>query len=67
MIIKNYDYLSIDLNSIAKGYALDKIHDYLLSEGFVNYLIEIGGEVRTRSDSSKNWIVGIQHPQENTC
>ena len=65
-VIKNNENVSIDLNSIAKGYAIDIIYDYLLNEGFVNYLIEIGGEVRTKSDKTKDWIIGIQHPQKNT-
>ena len=58
----------IDLNSIAKGYAVDMIYDYLNSSkyDFVNYLIEIGGELRSKNNLNKNWIIGIQHPKENS-
>ncbi len=60
--------IKIDLNSIAKGYAVDMIYEYLdsfeldLSE----YLIEIGGEIRSKSKSNNNWIIGIQHPLNNS-
>jgi len=49
----------IDLNSIAKGYAVDIIYNYLKKMSLENFLIEIGGEIRTNGD---NWIIGIQHP-----
>ena len=58
----------IDLNSIAKGYAVDMIYDYLNNSKYdlKNYLIEIGGELRSKNNSDKNWTIGIQNPQENS-
>ena len=53
-----------DLSSVAKGYAVDAISDYLLANNFNNYLIDIGGEIAANG-SSKNgfWTIGIQNPQ----
>lgn len=62
--ITKHKELVFDLSSVAKGYAVDKISDYLLANGFKNYLIDIGGEVAANGSSNKgNWIIGIQDPQ----
>jgi len=50
--------VQIDLSSIAKGFAVDKIIESL---NFDNIFVEIGGEVRSRSDE-KIWKVGINTP-----
>ena len=36
-----------DLSSIAKGYAVQLIHDYLINNNLSNHLIDIGGELIT--------------------
>ena len=55
---------TIDLSSIAKGYAVDAVSNYLLSKDFNNYLIDIGGEIAANGTSKQgNWIIGIQDPQ----
>ncbi len=53
--------LTLDLNGIAKGYALDIIADAL--EG-LDFLLELGGEVvaRGRHPSARHWNVGIERP-----
>jgi len=57
--------LRIDASAIAKGYAVDQL-SYLLEEnGISNYLVDIGGEVRTggvRADG-KSWRIGIERPE----
>jgi len=50
--------VQIDLSSIAKGFAVDKIIESL---NFDNMFVEIGGEVRSKSDK-KIWKVGINTP-----
>lgn len=62
--ISKYKDVVFDLSSIAKGYAVDTISDYLLANNFNNYLIDIGGEIAANG-SSKNgvWTIGIQDPQ----
>ena len=58
----------IDLNAIAKGWGVDEIFTYLTSLGFKNYLVEIGGEVRTNGKNNKNryWGIGVEKPIKNS-
>jgi thiamine biosynthesis lipoprotein len=59
--------IHLDLSSIAPGYALDLIGDYLESQGIRHYLVEVGGELRgrgTRPDG-ETWQVAIQRPLDN--
>jgi thiamine biosynthesis lipoprotein len=53
-----------DLSAIAKGFGVDKVVEYLDSRGFSHYLVEIGGEVRTKGLNHKNqlWRVAIASP-----
>ena len=62
--ISKYKDVVFDLSSVAKGYAVDEISNYLLANNFNNYLIDIGGEIAANG-SSKNgiWTIGIQDPQ----
>ena len=55
----------IDFNAIAKGYALDVIANFLESKGHVDYLIDIGGEIRAggmNKATKQLWSVGIENP-----
>ncbi len=58
------DSMYFDFNAIAKGYALDIAGRFLESQGVQNYLIEIGGEIRTRGTKQDEsaWRVGIEEP-----
>jgi thiamine biosynthesis lipoprotein len=52
-----------DLSSIAKGYAVQLIHQYLIDNNIKNHLIDVGGElIVSGSNFSKPWFVGIQDP-----
>lgn len=53
-----------DLSAIAKGYAVDQVAELLESEGGTDYLVEVGGEVRTRGRNSRGarWEVAIELP-----
>ncbi len=64
---KDTQGLQIDLSSIAKGYAVDQIGELLETQGIANYLVEIGGELRTRGNSPRNdpWRVAIETPDVN--
>jgi thiamine biosynthesis lipoprotein len=59
--------LYCDLAAIAKGYAVDWIAAYLDSAGVHDYLVEIGGEVRTAgcNESGEVWQVGIATPDND--
>ncbi len=64
-LIKNKASTTLDLGSIAKGYAVDKIAELIEQNGIKNFLIEIGGEVYaagTRLDG-KLWKIGINTPR----
>ena len=58
--------LGIDLSAIAKGYAVDRVHDALAGLGHGHFLVEIGGEVRTSgaNESGLPWRIGIERPDE---
>ena len=58
-IRKKDSRVQIDLSSIAKGYAVDKIFNTL--NRYEDLFIEIGGEIRTKS-KSKDWKIGINTP-----
>lgn len=52
-----------DLSSIAKGYAVQTIHNYLKENNMNNHLIDIGGEIIVNGSSTEdNWKIGIQDP-----
>jgi thiamine biosynthesis lipoprotein len=55
----------IDFNAIAKGYAVDVVADFLESKAVKNYMVNIGGELRTKGiniEKQKGWTVGIENP-----
>ena len=55
--------LSLELSSLAEGYAIDMLAEILENHQSKRYMIEVGGEVRVRNDSrSRNWILGITNP-----
>ena len=66
-LVKSNRSINIDLNSIAKGYAVDRISEFLNNIGYTNYLVEIGGELQSKKDDDyDNWIIGIQNPISNS-
>ncbi len=54
----------IDLSAIAKGYAVDRLAAYLESQGLVNYLIEIGGDLKVNGHNVNGmpWAIAIEKP-----
>jgi thiamine biosynthesis lipoprotein len=54
----------LDLSGIAKGYGVDHLANHLESNGIENYMVEIGGEIRTRGVNEKNlpWHIAIEKP-----
>ena len=66
-IIKEDSRLQIDLNSIAKGYVVDLIAEWLNAQGCKNYIAEVGGEICAKGVNAKGiaWRVGIDTPFEN--
>ncbi|MFZ7241253.1 FAD:protein FMN transferase [Avibacterium avium] len=56
--------LYVDLSSIAKGFGVDQVADYLESLHIGNYMVEIGGEIRAKGNNSENkpWQIAIEKP-----
>ena len=57
----------LDFSSIAKGYAIDLVHNKLISDKEIeSHYIELGGEIRTSSikESNTPWTVGIEDPEK---
>lgn len=63
-IIKQFPETYFDFNSIAKGYGIDIVARFLESKGIKNYLVEIGGEIRSRGTKPNNklWSVQLENP-----
>lgn len=56
--------LYLDFSSIAKGYAVDLVADYLHGIGVRSHLVEVGGELRghgVKADGQP-WWVGLEQP-----
>lgn len=56
--------IKLDLNAIAKGYGVDKVHQEIIDLGFKDIFVEIGGEVKCsgKNNYNKKWRVGIENP-----
>lgn len=63
-LVKRIPELYVDLSSIAKGYGVDVVAEYLEANNITNYMVDIGGEVRTRGNNgeSKPWRIAIEKP-----
>ena len=66
-IVKADPRLQLDLNSIAKGYVVDLIANWLDKQGSKNYIVEVGGEIRTKGVNAKGiaWRIGVDAPFDN--
>ncbi len=63
-IWKEYPEIYFDFNAVAKGYGIDLIGDYLVSNKIQNFLIELGGELLAKGvnlKKNKTWTVGIEN------
>lgn len=71
-ILRKDPRVQLNFNAIAKGYAVDKVADWMWNHQYADCLVEIGGEVAARGDRDgcggdpekvgKPWKVGIQVP-----
>nr|VFJ63841.1 MAG: thiamine biosynthesis lipoprotein [Candidatus Kentron sp. DK] len=63
-IAKKASGVYVDLSAIAKGFAVDKIAQYLERKGISGYLVDIGGELRAKGTKpdGKPWRVAIEKP-----
>ncbi|MFC1579317.1 FAD:protein FMN transferase [Thermodesulfobacteriota bacterium] len=63
---KGHADIQINLSAIAKGFGVDQIAGVLQRAGVTDYLVEIGGELRTRGSKAdgRAWTIGIETPTD---
>lgn len=56
----------LDVNGIAQGWTVDAIVAYLQTQGVSRYMVEVGGEVRSKGTNidGRKWRIGIERPLE---
>ena len=57
---------SLDFNAIAQGFTVDYIAGYLEKKGIRNYMVEVGGEVKTKGVNKEGriWTIGVDKPSD---
>jgi thiamine biosynthesis lipoprotein len=67
-LIKKYPQVSIDVNALAQGFSVDVVCKFLDSYRINNYVVEIGGELKTKGKNVKGekWQVGIDKPVDGS-
>ena len=63
-IQKDMPMMYVDLSAIAKGYGVDYAGQALEEAGCMDYMLEVGGEVRTRGRNAQGewWQIAIEEP-----
>ncbi|WP_047049907.1 FAD:protein FMN transferase [Vibrio mexicanus] len=63
-IRKDIPNLYVDLSTIAKGWGVDVVADYIGSLGIENFMVEVGGEMRVAglNRESVPWRIAIEKP-----
>jgi thiamine biosynthesis lipoprotein len=64
---KSIPETELNLSAIAKGYAVDQVARLLEGRKIANYMVEIGGEIRTggRKQDGSSWKIGVERPDDN--
>ncbi|MEN8142619.1 MAG: FAD:protein FMN transferase [Thermodesulfobacteriota bacterium] len=68
-LLKKKASISIDLASIAKGYAVDKVAELIKKNNIRNFLVEIGGEVYASGvkKDGRCWQIGVTRPRKEAA
>ena len=58
--------MGVTFDGIAKGYIVDRAADVLSGHGIENYLINAGGDIRTRGSKQgkQPWVVAVEDPEK---
>ncbi|UHJ59585.1 FAD:protein FMN transferase [Vibrio furnissii] len=61
---KDLPHLYVDLSTIAKGWGVDVVANYIESQGIHNYMVEVGGEIRLKGLNRDNvpWRIAVEKP-----
>ncbi|MGH1468794.1 MAG: FAD:protein FMN transferase [Bdellovibrionales bacterium] len=63
LVKKELDGVYVDLSSSAKGFGVDMLSELLVKEGYLNHLVEIGGELRSSGTKfNSGWKVAVEKP-----
>jgi FAD:protein FMN transferase len=65
---KTVPCMQIDVNGIAQGYSVDVVARFLEAHGIGNYMVEVGGEIRTKGrklPGNEPMKIGIETPSTN--
>jgi thiamine biosynthesis lipoprotein len=63
--LKKKNGVYIDLSAIAKGFGVDEVGQLLFRLGIKNYLVEIGGEIKTKGNKlGLPWRLAIEAPSK---
>nr|WP_216601842.1 FAD:protein FMN transferase [Vibrio coralliilyticus] len=64
LLTKDIPNLYVDLSTIAKGWGVDVVADYIQSQGIQNYMVEVGGEMRLKGINREGvkWRIAIEKP-----
>lgn len=59
--------LSLDFSSLAKGYGVDRVAQWLLEQGVERFMVEVGGELRLSGLSGRGdpWRIAIEQPESS--
>lgn len=64
-ILKMPKGYALNFNASAQGYSVDAISEFLLSNGVNDFMVEVGGELRTHGQGQQGaWRIGIDKPDE---
>jgi len=63
-VFKTDPHVKLNVNAIAQGYSVDVISGFLMGLGCRNFMVEIGGEIRTQGVNPKGnfWRIGVDRP-----
>lgn len=63
-IVKTHPSVYIDLSTIAKGYAVDRLGQLLSDHNIEDFMVEVGGELLIRGNKpySQAWIIAVEKP-----
>ncbi len=66
-LIKLLPNAMLDFNAIAQGYSADLLADFLEQHNIQDYMVEMGGEVKTKGKNVEGewWRLGVDKPIEN--
>jgi len=61
---KDREDIYLDLSALAKGYAVDRVADYLEGLGITDYMVEVGGELRLKGHNERGtpWRIAVERP-----